>query len=96
MLSSPSGRGGATELGGIADQTFVAKNAVEVGFANIQVQNATVAIHHRSDGGIESVFRAKFLGQPVGVAIVMHVLGHQNVRHDDFQALRSQKAYGFN
>ena len=42
--------------------------------------------------GIEGAFGAQFGGESVNARIILHVLGHQHVRHDDLYALRLEEA----
>src|SRR5258708_12619880 len=84
-------RGNRAKFFDISNQLLITKNLAERAVVDRESKSRTAAVHHGRDCRVERALDAKFVCQRAHAGIVLHILSHQNIGHDDLQPLRFQK-----
>jgi len=76
----------------ISNEFFVPENFSQHFLAGTQAKHGPVSVHHWCDGRIERARHSQFSSQGANPLNVLGIMHHQNIRENDVQSLRFQKA----
>src|SRR5260370_17769392 len=86
--------GPGAELVDVSNELRIVEDLAQLRISDTETENASIAIHLRSNGRIGSHLNTKLLRQRSYTRIIMQVLAHEHVRHGDIDATRFEQPYG--